>query len=182
MADSPSVNPYAPPTAEPAAPASDPAASLGLASRWARLGAALIDALIALVITLPLYIAIGFANLAALNTRNPLAIYAAGGKWGLVSGMGALALLALQSVLIARRGQSLGKIVVGTRIVTVSGRPLRFVEGVLLRSWLPAVCGLVPYAGSLVTFVDVLFVFRSDRRCLHDLIAGTRVVRIGDGG
>ena len=36
---------------------------------------------------------------------------------------------------------------------------------------------------SLVPFyrlVDILFIFREDRRCLHDLIAGTQVV-VGDG-
>jgi uncharacterized RDD family membrane protein YckC len=31
--------------------------------------------------------------------------------------------------------------------------------------------------GGLLAVVDVLFVFRRDRRCLHDLVAGTRVVR-----
>jgi len=29
----------------------------------------------------------------------------------------------------------------------------------------------------LFHLVDCLFIFRQDRRCLHDLIAGTRVVR-----
>lgn len=30
----------------------------------------------------------------------------------------------------------------------------------------------------VVAFVDPLFIFRADRRCLHDLIAGTEVVAV----
>jgi len=35
---------------------------------------------------------------------------------------------------------------------------------------------LVPVLGGLYVIVDVLFIFRDDRRCIHDLIAGTQVV------
>jgi uncharacterized RDD family membrane protein YckC len=28
----------------------------------------------------------------------------------------------------------------------------------------------------LLTVIDVLFVFRDDKRCVHDLIAGTKVI------
>jgi uncharacterized RDD family membrane protein YckC len=31
--------------------------------------------------------------------------------------------------------------------------------------------------GNFVGILDALFIFRSDRRCIHDLIAATRVVR-----
>lgn len=30
----------------------------------------------------------------------------------------------------------------------------------------------------LIGTLDVLFVFRADRRCVHDLIAGTKVVHV----
>jgi hypothetical protein len=36
--------------------------------------------------------------------------------------------------------------------------------------------GLVPIIGPIYSIVDVLFIFRDDRRCIHDHIAGTRVV------
>jgi hypothetical protein len=38
---------------------------------------------------------------------------------------------------------------------------------------------LVPGIGALAVTVDDLFIFRTDRRCLHDLIAGTKVVAVG---
>ena len=36
-----------------------------------------------------------------------------------------------------------------------------------------------PYvdAGGLFSIVDICFIFRDDRRCIHDLIAGTQVVK-----
>jgi len=48
---------------------------------------------------------------------------------------------------------------------------------VLLRSWVNGLIGLVvPFYG----LVDILFIFGSERRCLHDLIAGTVVVKPND--
>ncbi len=32
--------------------------------------------------------------------------------------------------------------------------------------------------GSILMLTNVLFIFRSDRRCIHDLIADTKVVRL----
>jgi uncharacterized RDD family membrane protein YckC len=43
----------------------------------------------------------------------------------------------------------------------------------LLRSWLNTLIGIIPFYG----LVDVLFIFREDKRCIHDLIAGTHVVQ-----
>ena len=37
--------------------------------------------------------------------------------------------------------------------------------------------GNIPFIGPLLGIVNVLLIFRADRRCGHDLIAGTRVVR-----
>jgi hypothetical protein len=36
---------------------------------------------------------------------------------------------------------------------------------------------LVPILGAIFWITDSLFIFRADRRCLHDLMAGTKVVR-----
>ena len=42
-----------------------------------------------------------------------------------------------------------------------------------------SLAGLVPVLGPLASFVDILFIFGASRRCVHDLIAGTQVVRVG---
>ncbi|MFZ9745396.1 MAG: RDD family protein [Opitutaceae bacterium] len=97
-----------------------------------------------------------------------------------------LALLGIQIFLLTSRGQTLGKILLGVRVVRAGdGEKPGFLRAWLLRE-LPsgAIQGmlqLVPIVGFFLRFAFVttnyLMIFREDRRCLHDFIAGTRVVR-----
>ncbi|WP_342381198.1 RDD family protein [Myxococcus stipitatus] len=85
-----------------------------------------------------------------------------------------LVVLAAQVVGVARTGQSLGKRWRGIKVVRMDGSPVSLGVLILVRN-------LIPYGVSQLTFgvtgiVDLLFIFREDRRCLHDLIAGTQVV------
>ena len=89
---------------------------------------------------------------------------------------GALGVAIYQWVLISRTGQSLGKKWTDIRIEMLNGERVTFGTGVALRNWVPKVIGAVPYLGMIFHLVDCLFIFREDRRCLHDHIAGTRVV------
>ena len=97
-----------------------------------------------------------------------------------------LALLGIQIFLLTSRGQSLGKILLGVRVVRADdGEKHGFLRAWLLRE-LPSgtiqgLLQLVPIVGFFLRFAFVttnyLMIFREDRRCLHDFIAGTRVVR-----
>jgi uncharacterized RDD family membrane protein YckC len=91
--------------------------------------------------------------------------------------LGVLGVAIYQWILITRTGQSLGKKWTGIRIERIDGARITFGTGVVLRNWVPKVMGAVPYLGMLFHLIDCLFIFREDRRCLHDHIAGTRVVR-----
>ena len=91
--------------------------------------------------------------------------------------LGALGTAIYQWMLISRTGQSLGKKWTDIRIEKIDGSRVTFGAGVVLRNWVPKVMGAVPYLGMLFHLIDCLFIFREDRRCLHDHIAGTRVVR-----
>lgn len=85
-------------------------------------------------------------------------------------------LLIAQWVLISTTAQSFGKRALGMRIVRHrDGAPVGFVRGVLLRSIVSRV--LTRLMCRLGSLIDVLVIFTSDRRCLHDYIAGTVVVR-----
>ena len=67
----------------------------------------------------------------------------------------------------------MGKKALGIRIVKMNtGKNCGFVPNVLLRLIVNGLIGISPFYG----LVDILFIFRSDRRCIHDLIAGTQVV------
>jgi uncharacterized RDD family membrane protein YckC len=47
----------------------------------------------------------------------------------------------------------------------------------ILKRYLPiSVVSVIPVVGPLLTLIDILFIFRSDRRCVHDLIADTQVL------
>ena len=85
-----------------------------------------------------------------------------------------LAIAIVQIVLLSKDGQTIGKKALHGRIVSVStGQNGGFVPNVLLRGWLNFLIGVIPF----YRLVDVLLIFREDRRCIHDLIAGTRVIQ-----
>ena len=81
---------------------------------------------------------------------------------------------------MAWTGQTLGKRWLRLRVVLYDGSPAGFVRGVALRSWVFGAPSFIPSVGGLLLLADLLHVFRSDRRCLHDLVAGTTVV--GESG
>ncbi|APR81540.1 Hypothetical protein A7982_06889 [Minicystis rosea] len=104
----------------------------------------------------------------------------------------AVALL-IQALLIARSGQSLGKIVTGLRIVRRDGRKVGVFQGFVLRelpfralTFLTALCLTLDLPAPvqiallgvclLVNLLDDAWILGAERRCLHDRLAGTWVV------
>ena len=54
-----------------------------------------------------------------------------------------------------------------------------FARIIVLRTWVPLVVSWMGTVGMWAGLADVLFIiFRSNRRCLHDEIAGTKVVPV----
>ena len=163
-----SDNPYQPPKTDIRPPV--PADIADLASRWQRLFGAVIDGLISTAIFLPLMMASGYLDRARTGTLGigEILLWSIGGM---------VLFLALHGYLLATRGQTIGKLLVKTRIVSVAdGRLLPFGRLLGLRYvpiWIVSAIPVVQMLGA----VDALFVFRRDRRCVHDLIAGTRVIR-----
>jgi uncharacterized RDD family membrane protein YckC len=91
-----------------------------------------------------------------------------------LAGLLLIALLVLQVILLGRDGQTVGKKLLAVRIVDADTRQhAGFFKTVVLRVVLNGLLSLIPGYG----LVDALLIFRDDRRCLHDLIAGTVVVR-----
>lgn len=88
---------------------------------------------------------------------------------------------ALQWSLIATTGQSLGKMLLGTRIVRFEDDgPAGLFRGVVLRVWLLiAILYVLPPVMRIgVYFIDVCWIFFLPSRCLHDFVSGTRVIAV----
>lgn len=79
------------------------------------------------------------------------------------------------SLMTARDGQTLGKKLMRTRVVTVKRMETPSLRTASIRA-LPSIVGAVPVLGRLTTLVFVPIAFRADRRGLHDLVAGTSVI------
>jgi uncharacterized RDD family membrane protein YckC len=66
---------------------------------------------------------------------------------------------------------------VSIKIVDLDGRKPSILR-LSVRSAIYMLVGSIPFIGRLASLVDMLLVFRSDKRCGHDLVAGTRVVTV----
>ena len=166
-----------------------------LAERGARLLAASIDELILLGIALPALltpIATHAVRLDMPTTSapiDPLLIDTGQMESQLLSAMlsgpgfviTVLALVAwcgITAWLVATNGQTIGKRMVGIKVVRTNGSPASFGRIFLLRNVVSTLPAFLPFIGLLYQLViDPIFIFQDSRRCLHDLIADTTVVR-----
>jgi uncharacterized RDD family membrane protein YckC len=79
--------------------------------------------------------------------------------------------------LVATNGQSIGKRLVGIKIVRTDGSRASFARIFLLRNVVNFLPTLLPYVGLLYQLIDPLFIYQESRQCLHDKLADTIVVR-----
>ncbi len=88
-----------------------------------------------------------------------------------------LASVVYEIVLIAVRGQTLGKIAMGIQVVRADTGELPSWSYSGIRSLLPAAAGAVPVAGLFIWLaVYLVAMFTPRRQGIHDLAAGTVVV------
>lgn len=89
-------------------------------------------------------------------------------------------------VLLYKYGQTVGKKVLGIRVVRMDGSRVSFPRFFFIR-WLGmavlggilgGICGAlhIRYVGNTIGLVDALFIFGAAHRCLHDYLADTQVV------
>lgn len=140
-----------------------------LADVGTRFVGSLVDGLFYAGVCIPGFVAVALAG----DDGGPLLI----AGWGLI-GFGVLVLAGLQWYLIATTGQSIAKRMLRMRIVRTNGMPVNFVHGVLLRNWVIALLSNIPLVGGMIALVDALMIFGNERRCLHDKIADTTVIKV----
>ncbi|HEX3903709.1 MAG TPA: RDD family protein [Polyangia bacterium] len=151
-----------------------------LASRGERLGGYLLDGLITLPFLLPTFVlGFRFGRLAGHHEVVPGTLTFA----ALLCLAGVLVFCGYQMYLEAAKGQSLGKRWMKTKIVALDGTTPGFARAILLRRGvtLALYLGVLRMFGAPLAYafmlVDLLMIFGAGNRCLHDRIAGTRVVR-----
>ncbi len=155
-----------------------------LADRATRLVAAILDGILVMCITLPIQLGTGYLQMVTAQQTPPLWLEIG------VNLSGVAALLALNGWMLASRGQSIGKRLLGIQIVScVDKGLLPFGRVVLIRSlWLTPLAlvsvflpvqakSIMGFVIGAVSLIDSLLIFGSDRRCLHDRLAGSMVVK-----
>lgn len=159
---------FAPPQAEVADIAGD---GLELAGRGTRLAAALIDGLLIAALLW------GISRVTPWNVFAPNA--ASGMARIMVTNLviGFIAFSLINGYLLATQGQTLGKRLLGLRIVRPDGERASLARLLGARYGVGYVVSLVPVAGGIYGLIDSLLIFRESRLCLHDNIANTIVVR-----
>ena len=148
-----------------------PVAAAELAGRLERLAAVLIDALIGII---PGVAALAYSGgLERVLKGQPLttqqALLLAVWSWG--------CFLAVNSYLLFKRGQTVGKYLLHVRIVDLQGGIAPFWRVILLRYLLIPAVAQLGVLGQLLSTADCLLIFQKSRRCLHDILAGTRVIK-----
>jgi uncharacterized RDD family membrane protein YckC len=172
-------NNYAPPKSEVADVVPDADVK---ASRWLRLGAAIIDSLIIFLPMTPSYVqAIPIVARAAPSVqRNAFAVWGAvagTGVWFYVGVLWVVAMLIINGVLAYRNGQTIAKKWLGIKDVRTDGSRASFARIFWLRNVVNSAITFIPIIGSLYGLIDILFIFGSAKRCVHDYIADTIVIR-----
>jgi uncharacterized RDD family membrane protein YckC len=176
----PSKNNFAPPRSVVADVSED--SSLEKASRSSRLAAIFIDGLLFGVPFIPSYwvalTAMGISH--AGRPPTPWAFWAAAAATGAVFWAGALvavALIAVTTLFVYRNGQTIGKKLLGIKVVRTDGSRASLARIFWLRYLLNTLIMLIPMLGGLYSLIDALVIFGDARRCCHDYIADTIVVR-----
>lgn len=172
------TNPYAPPKAA-VRDISTPDSSLVFADRSTRLGAAILDGIIFMVmvyVPLVTFMIIGtFTATPAQADVNP----ANGpGQAMMALGFGAtfIGLVAwcwMTYVRVRDNGQTIAKKMLNIKVVRTDGSPVSVGRIFWLRNFVNGLLGIVPLYG----LVELLFIFGEAQQCLHDKLADTIVVK-----
>lgn len=146
-----------------------------LASRGSRLVAVIIDGIIAVPILFVIAKMTGFwdqviprlASGTPLNFEEIIIIFC----------VGQCLFLALNGYFLSKHGQTIGKRIIGIKIVGIQRENLGLMKIYFLRYLITSIISQIPMIRSFFNLINILFIFGKERRCLHDRIAGTVVVK-----
>ena len=180
-------NYYAPPQSV-VADISSSDVPFAMATRLSRLGAVLLDGLIFSIPLIPCYVA-AVRVLAQTHQKgfSYVAVWSAMASAGIYFYMGVLinlVLIVITTVLVHRNAQTIGKKLVGIKVARPDGSRaslarifwLRYLVSTLIL-YLRFFGGLFALVSTFYGLVDACMIFGERRRCCHDYIADTIVIR-----
>lgn len=146
---------------------------LELAEPLSRLAAFFVDGIVSFVmIGLPALILV-LATDGVAESNLVISMSESSTAW-LLAALGLFSWAWITALLVARSGQTIGKRLLEIRVVRSDGSPASLGRIFWLRNVVNAFLGVIPLYG----LVELLFIFGPRRRCVHDLIADTIVVRV----
>ncbi|MGX5201054.1 RDD family protein [Aliikangiella sp. IMCC44632] len=140
-----------------------------LASRWARLGASLIDTIILMCVLIPLMFMTGGLYTIEAGIEPSLTYNL------MISALLIVAFVLINGAFLVRDGQTLGKKLLGIKITDMQGN-LATKNHLIKRYAVYFLPGQIPVVGQFFSIVNILFIFGKEKRCIHDLAGGTQVI------
>jgi uncharacterized RDD family membrane protein YckC len=171
------LNPYAAPQSQ-VLTRPVPVSGFPLAQRRRRILAGFVDLIVLIVVMFILAFTIFFFEIGRMGSEQQFSFGFSTDEpfWGTVTFFVGLA---INWVFLAN-GQTLGMKLLGIQVVLVDDLPCERARFVIRRELPLHLWSLITFweIGTIITVIDVLMLFRSDKRMLHDMIAGTKVVDI----
>jgi uncharacterized RDD family membrane protein YckC len=153
-----------------ASPQAQALSPLVLSSRVDRLLAIIVDIVVGLVVGVPVSLYTGAYDAILHGQGMPPSVYLE----NMLVGWGWVFLVNFYWLI--KYGQTVGKRLLGIRIADFQTEAVPPFWCLLVRIAVAPVTALLGTIGNMFTLVDILFIFSKNRRCIHDLIASTRVV------
>ena len=153
-------NPYASPDADVDRPEPDDVSGM-LAGRGRRLGGAILDSLVGVVVSIPVMIYFGLFQ--RLMQGGTLTL----GETVLFGGLYWVLFIAINGYWLHTRGQTVGKKLVGTRIVGMDNSNPGLPKIFMLRYLPLGLLSQIPIIGPVTGLIDGVLIFKSDRPCVY---------------
>jgi uncharacterized RDD family membrane protein YckC len=141
-----------------------------IASKMNRFFAALIDGIILMIAVAPFMFFTGTLTL-IMNGQQPTFLQNLSGALFAVA-----VFFILNTHFLMKSGQTIGKKMLGIKIVDMDGNLPSFSKHLIKRYAMHFGLGQIPVVGQILSLINILFVFGKDARCGHDHLAGTKVV------
>ena len=165
-------------TTEPSATPSDSGNTGELASRLNRFLGALIDGIVVAILAVPVMVILFCSGIFLIPVVGTILLSVLGFliSWGVFTALNYLSL---------KSGQTIGKRVVNTKIVSRDGNPVD-VNDLILKRYLPMYAPMaIPNflligsaLGMLLMLANFLCIFRDNHACFHDDLAQTKVIQL----